>query len=49
MKVREVIKNAERWTIAHDYKDGTFLFDIYIGKLAYSIRVSMETFTEARK
>ena len=45
MKVRDIIKNAERITLAHNYTDGTYLFDIGIADKTYVIRTTMENIT----
>lgn len=38
MKTKEILKNAERITISHDYGDGTYLFDVLYDGRAYVIR-----------
>lgn len=48
MKVKDIIKNAERITVAHAYGDGTYLYDIGIGELAYSIRVNSDVIADLR-
>jgi len=38
MTTREILKNAERITISHDYGDGTYLFDVFYDGKVYVIR-----------
>lgn len=48
MKTKEAIKQAENFSVAHVYSDGTALYDLSVNGKAYSVRVKISDFTRLR-
>lgn len=48
MKTKDIIQQAEHFTVAHIYGDGTALYDLSVGDKAYSIRVKVSDFSRLR-
>lgn len=48
MKTKDVINQAENFSVAHVYNDGTALYDLSVDGKAYSARVKVADFVSLR-